>query len=109
MSVHERLGSPEQNEPTLPKKSQVKSVMPSQFERSPLIVEPVWTWKLWAIPVQPVSRSAPGMTVSVSEPRGGHVQSARHLPGQSASSEPSQSSPAWRWLSPQTGEQVQSA
>ena len=34
VSVHERLGSPAQNEPTLPKKSHVKSLTPSQFERS---------------------------------------------------------------------------
>src|SRR6266404_692693 len=99
-SVHERLGSPEQNEPTLPKKSHSKSDTPSQLERSPLIVDPVCTWKLCAMPVHPVSRSAPGTTVSVRLPRGGQVQSIRHFPGQSASSVPSHSSPACSSLSP---------
>src|SRR5262245_19417847 len=82
-SVHERLGSAEQNDPRLPKKSQIGSTVPSQPEISPVMVEPVCTRELWAMPVHPVSRSAPGTTENVTVPRAGHVQFAEHCPGQS--------------------------
>src|SRR6185369_2144417 len=108
LSVQRRLGSPEQRDARLPKKSQSWSVTPSQFDSSPLIVEPVCTWKLCAMPVHPVSRSAPGVTTNVSWPRAGHVQTLEHCPGHKVSSVPSQSSPCCRMLSPQNGAHVQS-
>src|SRR5262245_1059965 len=75
---HERLGSAEQNDPMLPKKSQSTSVVPLQPESSPRIVEPVCTAESCAVPVQPVSRSAPGRTTSVSSPCPGHVHPSVH-------------------------------
>ncbi len=105
---HARLGSAEQNEPTLPKKSQSVSLVPLQLESSPLMLEPVCTAESCAVPVQPVSRSAPGVTTSVSSPCPGQVQPSVHCPGQSASSVPSQSSAACRTSSPQIGAHWQS-
>src|SRR6187397_2540146 len=97
--VQDRLGSFAQNEPTLANSSQLMSVWPSQPESSPRMTEPVWSWKLFATPLHPASRSAPGFTLNVTSPRPGHVQTLLHFPGQRASSVPSHSSPASAWLS----------
>src|SRR6185369_11901303 len=106
--THERLGSFAQNEPTLAKKSQLMSVCPSQPDSSPRMTAPVCNWKLSATPVQPASRSAPGLVLNVTSPRPGQVHTLLHFPGQRLSSVPSQSSPVSRWLSPQTAAQWQS-
>src|SRR5262245_47862501 len=107
-AVHETLGSLAQNEPTFAKRSQLMSDCPSQPDSSPRITDPVCNWKLSAVPVQPASRSAPGFTLNVTSPSPGQVQVLVHLPSQRLSSVPSQSSPASRWLLPQTAEHVQS-
>ncbi len=105
---HACVGSAEHAEPTLPKKSHTTSDVPSQFESSPLMVEPFCTARLCAVPVQPVSRSAPSWTVKVMVAEAGHMQLAEHWPGQRLSSVPSHCSLPSRMLSPQAGAHWQS-
>src|SRR6187455_1885639 len=69
LSVQLIAGLPEQNEPTFAKN--VHSLSPSvglQPPRSPGIWAQVWIEKLCELPVQPVSRSAPGSVDKVSDP-----------------------------------------
>ncbi len=108
LSVQLTAGFPEQNEPTLAKK--VQSLSPSaglQPPRSPEIWAQVWIEKLCDVPVQPVSRSAPGRVEKVSVPILGHVQSPPHAPGHALASLPSQLSAPSRTLLPQNGAHVQ--
>src|SRR5262245_34113701 len=100
---HACVGSAAQDEPTFPKKSQTTSPPPSQLESSPLMFEPFCTSRSCAVPVQPVSRSAPEATVKVIVAELGHVQPAEHWPGQRLSSVPSQSSLPSRSSLPQNG------
>ncbi len=75
---HACVGSAAHAEPTFPKKSQTGSPPPSQFESSPLIAEPFCTARSCAVPVQPVSKSAPSATVKVMVAEAGHVHAGEH-------------------------------
>ncbi len=60
VSVHDGTARPSRTSRRCARKVHSKSLMPSQPPISPGMVEPVWTPKSCDVPVQPVSRSAPG-------------------------------------------------